>query len=329
MLKLNKKEMVPNIEAISFSITNYCLCNCKHCLLGDRKENNFFLEKEMVFKVCDDIIENNIISKKQPIALTGGEISLHPEIVEMILGIYERGLKKINVSTTGLGFTEHMIEQIAPKVNIVSFSLDGNKQFHNWIRGINIYEKTDWCINQFKKNHVKNLAIQMSICEENYDMIDDIVQYGYENEISHIRLVPILPIGRAKRLVDRITLLNDETYEKLHLKVMELNAKYSNMDITSILDRKEYLLKNSERIRGLGSINNLEISERGIVHFGDMLCDGNALGNIYDKNIKDIVSNISKTSVYARYCEETEKILEKVQTQKFESVCVLKERLCQ
>ena len=323
-----EEKKMPDLKGFSFSITNYCLCKCKHCLLGNDSGKKIFLKKDDILKICHDIMDYNIMTADKPIALTGGEISLHPDIIDIICGIHKMGFKKINISTTGMGFSEDNIKNIAPYINIASFSLDGTKDYHDWFRGVRIYEKTISCIKLFQKYGAKNVAIQMSVSNENYDMIEPLVKYAHDNKVSHVRIIPILPIGKAETMQE-ISLLNKQMYEKLHLKIMILNAKYSDMDKTSILDRKKFLLSNTERIYGRDTVDNMEVSADGSVHFCNMLDEKYSIGNIYTESILNIVQGTYDTEAYCQYNKMSHKIYSDISTDNNETICLLEERMRQ
>ncbi len=318
-----------NLNSFTFSITDYCGCKCKHCLVDSGTNKRNFLNKDIILKVCKEIKSLNILSNDEPIALTGGEISFHPQIIDIIQEIKKLNFKKVNINLTGMAFNEDNIKKIAPLINIACFSIDGPSEFHDNFRGVNIYMKTLKNINLFKKYGTKNIAIQMSILKENMKYIDEIAQLANFYGVDHLRLVPVLPIGRAQSYIDNNQLLNQSDYDELLKKVIFLNGKFIRIDTSSLLDRRSFLLKNPQKVYGIESITNIEVNQEGNVFFNGFVNNTFCIGNIKENSLKKILNDFLKGEKYSYYNKISKDIYcKEVINGNKETICVYKSKLC-
>lgn len=316
------------LHAFTFSLINYCSCNCKHCLVNSGSKTKSFLDIKSILNVCSEIKEMNIL-KNEPIALTGGEVSLHPQIVEIIAKIYSLGFKKINISTTGSNFTEDQIYKIAPLTNIVSFSIDGTEKYHNSFRqNPNIYKKTLWAIEKFQKYGAKNIAIQTTVSKENFNQIEDIGVLAKNIGAQHIRLVPLLPIGRAKKCISEDIFLNEDDYVKLLEKVIKFNGYYTDKSTTSILDRKSFLLNNPEKVLGLSGMNSFEIDSFGQLYPHGVFSEDYIIGNIHNEKLYNLLNKFFKGNIYKKYIDLCNNTYQNyVINGKSDTICWVKEKI--
>jgi MoaA/NifB/PqqE/SkfB family radical SAM enzyme len=272
-------------------------------LVNSGSKPKSFLDINVVLNICNEIKEMNILNN-EPIILTGGEVSLHPQIVEIIKGINSLGFKKINISTTGSNFTENQISEIAPLINIASFSIDGDEEYHNSFRqNDNIYNKTLWAIKKFKEYGVTNTSIQTTVSKENFNYLDEIGMLAKQLNVEHIRLVPLLPIGRATKCLPENIFFDNIDYAKLLEKIIKFNGYYVDKSTSSILDRRSFLLEHPEKVLGLSGLNSFEVDAFGQLYPHGICSDDYIIGNVNNEKLYNLLNKFFEGDVYRKYIE--------------------------
>ena len=106
-------------------ITEYCNFKCPYCrglkdwVYGDRKLKMLSLEeiKRYIDLWCEPLPLENI-------RFSGGEPTLHPDIVEIVRYAKSKGIKRIAISTNGSNKSELYFDLVQAGVNDFSISLD-------------------------------------------------------------------------------------------------------------------------------------------------------------------------------------------------------------
>ena len=153
------------------SITGLCNNNCLFCLDSDR------LDKE--HKSIQNILsEIDFVINCKKLIISGGEPTIHPQIIEIVEYAKEKGFEKIQIVTNGrmlsnkdfcekiikAGLTEvtfsiHGIEDIHDKLTNVPGSF---KQIIKGIRNVKRYPgiiiNTDTCITKVNHQHLLKLV---------------------------------------------------------------------------------------------------------------------------------------------------------------------------
>lgn len=171
----------------TLEITQRCNANCAHCYNGlERCEKDPPLEaiKQRVLKLKSMGI--------QYIEITGGEPLLRDDIEEIISFIKENELKYC-IATNGSVLSRH--KQVILGAESVSISLDGDRDYHNMIRGCDIYDKVIEGLEFLQKNNVRTL-ISMTVTDENEKYIDHIIGVA-EKFGAELILASVVPAGKA------------------------------------------------------------------------------------------------------------------------------------
>src|SRR5262245_20305647 len=146
---------------IGFELTRHCNLRCKHCLRDD-------LDKPALLPVefVRSILEQAKVYNKPHIAMTGGEVTLHPKFKEIIDVIVEMGYR-FHFVTNGTT-TAHVFKQIGkyaggPFWDGVSISLDGaTEATHDAVRGKGVYRKTLSAIATYRAHNLP-VTVQMVV----------------------------------------------------------------------------------------------------------------------------------------------------------------------
>jgi len=83
-----------------FSITNDCNLDCPICFTFNRPDSKYYKPLEDVKKIIDHVKSQN--PDIQLVNITGGEPTLHPDILDILKLIKEEGIERITMNTNGI-----------------------------------------------------------------------------------------------------------------------------------------------------------------------------------------------------------------------------------
>ncbi len=125
---------------IGFELTRHCNLRCAHCMRDDLD-----LTANLPIEFIQSILEQATAYNKPHIAMTGGEVTLHPQFGEIIDLLVEMGYG-FHFVTNGTTFPKVM-QRIGPYAGGgywkgVSISLDGaTEETHDAVRGAGVFKK--------------------------------------------------------------------------------------------------------------------------------------------------------------------------------------------
>lgn len=237
------------IDYIRISLTERCNLKCIYCLPKDFKcpcnSENKILTKDNIFDIVE-IAEKLGIKK---IRLTGGEPLLRNDIVQIVKGIRERGIKSIYITTNGILLHEKIEVLKNAGLTGVNISLDSldKKQFKEITRG----GELDIVLKGIEKAISLNLQVKLNsviIKGINENQIEDLAKLTQNNELD-VRFIELMPIGEGKKFVG---IDNQEIYNTLKNK-LDFETNYREINGVSVY----FKLKNSKgRIGFISPINN-------------------------------------------------------------------------
>ncbi len=189
-------------------ITGVCNLYCSHCYAyPNEKCKNVYLPLNNIVTCIKDAAKAGF----RKIVITGGEPLLHPDFSDLLDFIIDfrksqKNLKIILRTNLSLNIDEQTLAKITSAFNQIAVSIDGTEQMHDKRRGAGAYKKTIDNLQRFDKVtlHAKvslstvfdfqNLSGQTLQSERQH-----IIALKEKYEISDIRFLPILPLGRANK----------------------------------------------------------------------------------------------------------------------------------
>lgn len=87
-----------------FSITNACNMNCPICFTYNRTDKHYFMSLEEMKKTVDFLLENN--ESYDLVNITGGEPTLHPDLVSLIKIAKHEKIGRITINSNGIRLAE-------------------------------------------------------------------------------------------------------------------------------------------------------------------------------------------------------------------------------
>ena len=172
-------------------ITEYCNFSCPYCrgldskIYGDRKTKQLSL-KEVKTNI-------NYWCKNEPlenIRFSGGEPTLHPNIVEIIAYAKAKGIKRIALSTNGSNSFELYSQLIENGVNDFSISLDAccaedGDNMAGQVKGS--WNKVTDNIRKISK--LTYVTVGVVLTPENIDKTIETVRYAHGLGVADIRII--------------------------------------------------------------------------------------------------------------------------------------------
>lgn len=115
---------------VFLELTHNCNLKCKHCYLDDYDAKILTLSEAKY--VMDQLYENDVVE----LVLTGGEIGLHPDLVQIVEYATKRFV--VTLLTNGTLFNESLVKSLCEyPIYEVQISIYGMEELHNQFVGVN------------------------------------------------------------------------------------------------------------------------------------------------------------------------------------------------
>ncbi len=279
----------------TIAITHKCNSRCQMC--------NIWQEKNPIDLSLGAF--DNLPKSLRYMNISGGEPFLRQNLPEIIKKIKEKNNKvQIIISSNGLATnmiinSMKVILKIDPSVGI-RISIDGTKNTHNRIRGINgMYENTMNTIDNLRKIGVKNLGISFTIMNDNIHELKEVYRMSEKKDLQFaLALVQNSDIYFQKNN-NEITFI-DQVKENLDYIIKEeLNSWSIKRWLRAYYDYglKVYAEKKKRLLPTGAGFDSLFIDSDGKVYPSNLI--NIPLGNINKDSLNDIwksdtVKNVRK-----------------------------------
>jgi|GEM_PF-882830 len=200
--------------AAEIQVNTFCNLRCKHCCQSS-------YNKIMPFKKIKKILEILYREKVFEINLVGGELFLHPDILEIISLCCEKHNFATNIVTNATLLSEDIIKKISKFRNKLAFlvSLEGVGDHNDEIRGKGTFKKIDRAIRALKKYKIY-LEISTTINAVNIKYWREVVDYCKKLNIPcNFNLFKIFKPEQKKFVLD------SRNYFKFIKKLFEVRKK--------------------------------------------------------------------------------------------------------
>lgn len=213
---------------IVWNITKACNFKCIHCYENAGKKDPHELTSEEIHKGIDKLADFGVTS----IAFSGGEPSIHPNILEFIQHATDRGMY-VSMATNGFktGNMKRAKEFVDAGLQFVQISLDGiNPKTHNEFRRIpHSWERAVESIKNFTELGVFT-EVSTTVTQNNIDEISEMIDFMRELNIDWYMLYNFIPTGCAEEVTE-LDLSADQRFELL--KKIYIENKKGEMQILS------------------------------------------------------------------------------------------------
>ncbi len=232
--------MLLNQKHICWNITTRCNASCSFC----HRMNNVY---ELPYSLNNAILDKLISCGVRRITWTGGEALLYSEIEFLIKKSKENGIIN-HLITNGKAFTTEMISKLAPKLDIVTLSLDScNSETNEKMgRGKNQYEDVSLIVS-YLRQHYPHLKIKINTVASkmNIDNLLEITEFILHNDIDRWKIFRFMDLrGEAIIQKDKFWITFQE-FEDLKSKISQIlipknYSEYYFVDINDFED--DYIL---------------------------------------------------------------------------------------
>lgn len=200
---MNGRSLPP--KTLTFRISGQCNLNCKMCIYRNAGYlNSSNMLPVTIFKqIIDQVRSTNPI-----ISITGGEPLLHPNIIECINYVSEKGLR-CSMVTNGWHLSQFAQDIARSELNLLTISIDGPEHLQDQIRGIKgVHRRAFEGIREVMMYEKRPLVfVNTSILADNYmhipEVVDEAIEAGVdgmnvqvlwtrtpERSLSHNQLFP-------------------------------------------------------------------------------------------------------------------------------------------
>ena len=283
----------PLIKNLQFELSSRCNERCIHCYIPNSKKN---VGIDMPLNKFKEIIDEYSSMGGISVALSGGEVFLHKNMIEILRYCRKKDLKITILTNLTILTDEHIKVLKEVDVSFIQTSLYSMKsEIHDSITTVKgSFYKTKNSIERLVANDIP-VQISCPTMKANYRDYKDVLLYAQSLKIK--AQTDFIIMARAdldkENLANRLTL---EETEYLLRDIMKYDPKYRDMSLY-LRPRSDEILLNydnfvNEPLCGVG-YDNCCITANGDVY----PCAGwqnYVLGNVYRQSLRDIWENSEK-----------------------------------
>lgn len=213
-------------------ITDNCNLSCPVCFAGsDNTQKHKPLET--VLKMADTIVKNEITP--DVVQISGGEPTLHPDILTIIKECKKRPIRHLMVNTNGIRIAndEEFVRELSEfktgfEVYLQFDSLDDNK--NKTIRGANLLAIREKALANLNKYGISTTLVMTVLGGINDDEIGTIIDYA--SKIDCVRGVTVQPVSKVGRCISDKAISID--HGLVRQKILEQSTIFKSEDIIPV-----------------------------------------------------------------------------------------------
>ncbi len=260
-----------NLLYLFLEISKRCNLNCLHCG-SDCKSgiNSPELTTESWFKIIEYISKN--YSKELAFIITGGEPTLHPDLIKIGNKIKESE-NRWGMVTNGMSLSANLLSELTDaNLYSITISLDGLEKSHNKLRDNNkSFKKVIDSLDLIGKSNIKFKDVVTCVYPDNLNELDEIAKILIAKKIAYWRLFRIFPSGRAFN--NPVTQLTFEQTQNMLNWIKTNKKRYKKVGLNINLSCEGWLpLEIDKKVR------DFPFFCRSGVNFASILSDGTITG---------------------------------------------------
>ncbi len=271
------------LESIYAEITEKCNLACKHCYNCSGRGKTLDMEYSSFTNMIDQMAELGGTS----LAISGGELFLHPDINKILYFLSEKKMMKIVLITNGTVVNDDIFDylQSSPHISL-QVSLDGaTEEINTKTRGPGSFEKVISFLNKLSHQERRDHALKMTVNRFNMEQVIDFIELAqYYHCTPSFGL--IIGLGQAKQDWENIGVLVTD--------LLRTQVKIDRYAKTHNLDPKRLQLTNPFApcpIMKKEDLTQLTVKANGDVHVCNFLYDTYfCIGNINRQPLREIIS---------------------------------------
>ncbi|MCK4717811.1 MAG: radical SAM protein [Thermoplasmata archaeon] len=237
MISMHQRTGLHPPSFVFIEVTRKCVYPCRTCVLSAGKP----LENELTYAEIKDVIDQSAEMDAQSIVLTGGDPMTHPDIMDILAYIREKG-RTPGLSSSLLNLTDENAQRLKEMGAAVQVSIDGTtEEVDDWNRGPGAFNTSLKGIDLLNKYGVP-WRLAFSITTKNVEQVEGICDMAKDLGAFQVALRKVKWVGRATN-IERDELepgaeIMADIYKKLYRKSLaykkdgekfEINAKYNSV----------------------------------------------------------------------------------------------------
>lgn len=285
---------VSDVESVLvIATTKACNLTCPHCHANAKEAFRQELRTEQVFGIIDDLSRMPWEREISSVALTGGEIFLRPDVLELIRYVAAKGFRVlVNTNATLIGETAIRALSLIPKIKL-SVSLDGpDAETHEFIRGPGTFGKAAATIKELTDAGVY-VAANMFVHEGNLNRVGDTLQLACDLGMRAFNCLPLMRVGRAnsarsKKVLGRV---NETDLYRVLFQLVRHNPQYQQMMRRSTFANQVMGIAAGVKSHscGVGTNRAVYVTSNGELYpCPDTALKPFLLGNLKNQSLRDI-----------------------------------------
>ena len=177
-------------------VNSACNLNCPVCFAD--AGIGFSLTMQQVESMLDRFVE--IEGDPEVIQFSGGEPTIHPQILDMIQAAKDRGIKKVMVNTNGVRIArdERFLQELARLNPVIYFQFDGlRRETYQTIRGEDLLDQKLLALERMDRAGLDAVLVAAIEREVNVDEVGQILDFGLKHPaVCGVVYQPVTHVGR-------------------------------------------------------------------------------------------------------------------------------------
>ncbi len=167
-------------------ITTRCNLRCKHCYLRLKEDR-----RDIDLDLFADLLIDASLHGVRTFILSGGEPLIHRNFPEL-LDAYRLYYGSLAMATNGTLISDY-IDLFSPEDRGIQISLDGDKEFHDWLRGDGTYDAVIQAIEELREKKITP-SIAFTVSQENFHCVDHIIDLCKRYGIKYVNVNMYMPL---------------------------------------------------------------------------------------------------------------------------------------
>ncbi|MEX2440420.1 MAG: radical SAM protein [Actinomycetota bacterium] len=211
-------------------VNSNCNLDCPVCFADSgHQPDGFSLDAEQVEAMIDTFVRAE--GEPEVLMFSGGEPSIHPEIIEFIAMARRKGVRHVVLNTNGIRLARDSIfaSRLAEQHTGIYLQFDGlRRETHEALRGLDLRETKDRALAACEAAGLTASLVAAVDRDTNLDELGDILRYGFAHPA--VRSVVFQPITNAGRHVafDPLTRLTNS--DVVHAIVKQMPETFRASD---------------------------------------------------------------------------------------------------
>lgn len=273
-------ELYPNGAFIE--LIDKCNLKCIHCYGGFDDERTEYMSLEKFEKFADELAALNVTT----LELSGGEITLHPNLIDILKYALSSNFEKISIIINGSNMSDELLNLIATNKERFNVQLDLHgltDEYLEWFMGAKHF------LNHIKKNIIKvanvtpYFRVATIVTRRNLSQLEDIADWVYGCGVRMLGVSLVVPMGRALECGEADLFLTPEEVYIFKDIVDRIHKKYPGFIS---------MIKEDPERKNCGCLSNcVGVKPNGEIKFCAMDIEGclsNPIGNVLTGSIETI-----------------------------------------